>query len=78
MIGLERKKENKEQVIKLVKDEFIKEICYACWLENLVLVKKSNGKWRLIIDYKYLNKECTKYLLLLPNTERLVDNSFGF
>ena len=34
-----------EQVENLVKAGFIKEITYPTWLLNVMMVKKSNGKW---------------------------------
>jgi hypothetical protein len=34
-----------EEVEKLLKARFIREVYYPDWLANVVLVKKSNGKW---------------------------------
>jgi hypothetical protein len=38
----------------------IKEIAYPEWLANIVMVKKSNGKWTNCIDFTDLNKACPK------------------
>jgi len=39
-----------QEVDKLVKVNFIKETHYTTWLENVVMVKKANGKWRMCTD----------------------------
>ena len=48
----------KEEVDKLISCDFIKESFYPSWLENPVLVKKPNGKWRACVDFIDLNKVC--------------------
>ena len=42
--------------------------------------KKSNGKWRIYVDYTNLNKACPKNSYLLPSIDGLVDmvSSFQF
>ena len=50
----------KEEVQKLEVAKFIKEIYYPDWLANVVMVKKSNGKWRMCVDFIDLNKSCPK------------------
>ena len=56
----ERQKAIAEEVDKLLKAGFIKEVNYPDWIFNVVLVKKANGKWRMCIDFKKLNKACPK------------------
>ncbi|GAU40689.1 hypothetical protein TSUD_88350 [Trifolium subterraneum] len=74
--------ENAEAARKAVKDlleaNFIAEAQYTTWLSNVVLVKKSNGKWRMCVDYTDLNRACPKDAYPLPNIDKLVDNSSGF
>jgi len=41
------------------------------------MVQKSNGKWRMYVDYKNLNKACPKDLYPLPTIDRLVDGAAG-
>ena len=41
-----------EDVDKLPKAKFIREAHYPKWLDNMVMVKKPNGKWS-IIEYLY-------------------------
>ncbi|XP_072052124.1 uncharacterized protein [Arachis hypogaea] len=56
----DRAAEVKKQVKALLKANFIRELPYTTWLANVVLVKKSNGKWRMCVDYTDLNKACPK------------------
>jgi hypothetical protein len=42
--GEERRAAVDEEVVKLMKAQFIEEIKYPEWLANVVMVKKSNGK----------------------------------
>ena len=42
------------------------------------MVKKSNGKWQMCIDYTDLNKACPKDPYPLPSIDGLVDAASGF
>jgi hypothetical protein len=42
-------------------------------LANTVVVKKSNGKWRIYIDFTDLNKACSKDEFPLPRIYSVVD-----
>ncbi|GAU47897.1 hypothetical protein TSUD_25120 [Trifolium subterraneum] len=70
--------EKAEAARKAVKDlleaNFIAEAQYTTWLSNVVLVKKSNGKWRMCVDYTDLNRACSKDAYPLPNIDKLVHN----
>ncbi|XP_072081095.1 uncharacterized protein [Arachis hypogaea] len=46
----DRAAEVKRQVKALLEANFIRELPYMTWLANVVLVKKSNGKWRIFMD----------------------------
>ncbi|GAU47395.1 hypothetical protein TSUD_372840 [Trifolium subterraneum] len=74
-----KKAEAARKAIKnLLEANFIAEAQYTTWLSNFVLVKKSNGKWRMCVDYTDLNRACPKDAYPLPNIDKLVDNSSGF
>ncbi|GAU24437.1 hypothetical protein TSUD_364210 [Trifolium subterraneum] len=53
-------------------------IKYPEWLANVVLVKKSNGKWRMCVDFTDLNKACPKDLYPLPSIDKLIDGASGY
>ncbi|XP_072071949.1 uncharacterized protein [Arachis hypogaea] len=42
------------------------------------MVKKSNGKWRMCVDFTDLNKACPKDAYPLPCIDTFVDNSCGY
>uniref|UniRef100_A0A2N9HLB1 Integrase catalytic domain-containing protein n=1 Tax=Fagus sylvatica TaxID=28930 RepID=A0A2N9HLB1_FAGSY len=52
----------------------ILEIQYPSWLSNTVVVKKKNGKWRMCVDFTYLNQACPKDSFPLPRIDQLVDS----
>jgi hypothetical protein len=66
-----------EKVDKLLKAGFIREVYYPEWLANVVMVKKSTGKWRMCVDYTDLNKACLKDSYPLPRIDQLVDSTTG-
>jgi len=41
------------------------------------MVKKSNGKWRMCVDFTDLNNACPKDSSPLPNIDALVDSASG-
>ena len=43
------------------------------WASNVVLVRKKNGKLRLCVDYRMLNKKTVKDSYALPRTEEIFD-----
>ncbi|KAL0430978.1 UNVERIFIED_CONTAM: hypothetical protein Sradi_0723800 [Sesamum radiatum] len=58
--GTDRNRIIKEEVEKLLKVNYIRRVQYPEWLANVVLVPKSNGKWRMCIDFTDLNRACPK------------------
>jgi hypothetical protein len=66
-----------EEVEKLLKAHFIQELYYPYWLTNVLLVKKSNGKWRMCVDFTDLNKAYLKDNFPLPRIDMLVDSTAG-
>ncbi|CAA0827440.1 Unknown protein, partial [Striga hermonthica] len=76
-LGSDRHKALEEEVKKLIDNKFIKEAKYPTWVSNPVLVKKSNGLWRLCIDFSNLNKACPKDSYPLPHIDYMVDATSG-
>uniref|UniRef100_A0A2N9GLL2 Reverse transcriptase domain-containing protein n=1 Tax=Fagus sylvatica TaxID=28930 RepID=A0A2N9GLL2_FAGSY len=66
-----------EEVDKLLMAGFIREVYYPEWLANVVMVKKSTGKWRMCVDFTDLNKTCPKDSYPLPRIDQLVDSTAG-
>jgi len=75
--GEEKRLAARVEVEKLLNIGFIREARYSTWLANVVMVTKSNDKWRMCVDYKDLNKACPKDSYPLPNIDRLVDGAAG-
>jgi hypothetical protein len=75
--AVERNQAIAEEVKKLLKAGFIREVDYPEWLANVVLVKKSNGKWRMYVDFTNLNKACPNDSFPLPWIDLLVDSTSG-
>jgi len=73
----ERNQAIADEVQKLIKAGFIREVDYPEWLANVVLVKKANGKWRMCVDFTDLNKACPKDSFPLPRIDQLVDSTAG-
>ena len=71
----ERVKAITVEVEKLLKAQFTREVYYPDWLANVVLVKKSNEKWRMRMDFTDLNKACPKDSFPLPRIDALVDST---
>jgi hypothetical protein len=63
----------RNEVKRLLSAGVIREVKYPEWLANTVMVKKTNGKWRMFIDFTDLNKACPKDEFPLPRIDSLVD-----
>ena len=73
----ERDNATKEEVQKLTLAKFIREVYYPDWLANVVMVNKTNGKWRMCVDFTDLNKAYPKDSYPLPRINQLVDSTVG-
>jgi hypothetical protein len=61
-----------EGLSRLLAIGFTKEVQHLDWIANLVLVPKTNGKWRMCVDYTTLNKAAPKDQLPLPHINQVV------
>ena len=66
-----------EEVEKLLIVGFIRKVFYLEWLANVVMVMKSNGKWRMCFDFTNLNNTCPNDSFSLPRIDQLVDSTAG-
>ena len=58
---------------KLLNVNFINPISDSQWVSPLVNVPKKNGKWRVCIDYRELNKATLKDHFPLPFIDQVLD-----
>jgi len=56
----------RDELQKLLKVNFIYPIFDSQSVSPLVVVPKKNGKWRICVDYRQLNKATLKYYFPLP------------
>ena len=59
----------------LLKAGFVREVPFAEWLANPVMVKKPNGTWRMCMDYTDLNKASPKDEYPLLRIDQIVDST---
>ncbi|KAM6577956.1 hypothetical protein CsatB_029793 [Cannabis sativa] len=76
-LDFERQGALKQEVDKLLVNDFTHEVFYPSWIANLVLIPKPNGTWRTCIDFSDLNKACPKDCFPLPKIDQLVDATAG-
>ena len=75
MFAPERNKAIMKEVEKLLTTRFIREVYYPKWLANVVMVKKSNGKWRMCVNFTNLNNACPKDSFPHCRIDQLVDST---
>ena len=67
----------KEELQKLLDAGFIYPISDSEWVSPLVLVPKKNGKWRICVYYKELNKAIKRDHFPLPFIDKVLDDLAG-
>ena len=67
----------KEEVEKQYNEGFLRVVNYLEWLANVVPVPKKDGKVRMCVDFRDLNKAIPKDDFPLPYIDKLVDNTVG-
>ena len=65
----------KEKIQKQHSVGFLSMVEYLEWLANVVPVPKKDGKVRVYVDFRYLNKASPKDDFPLPHIDMLVDNT---
>ena len=71
----EQNKAVMEGVEKFLAAGFIWEVYYPKWLANVIVVKKSNKKWRMCVDFTNLNNAHPKDSFPLPRIDQLIDST---
>lgn len=67
----------KEELQKLLDVYFIYPILDSRWVSPLVIVPNKNGKWRICVDYRELNKATQKDHFPLPFIDQVLDTLEG-
>ncbi|PKI48712.1 hypothetical protein CRG98_030893 [Punica granatum] len=65
----------KEEVVKQINAGFLEVCNYFEWVANIVPVEKKDGRVRVCVDYRDLNKASPKDNFPLPHIDVLVDNT---
>ncbi len=68
----------KEEVKKQFDAGFLVVVRYSEWVVNIVSVFKKDGKVRMCVDDRDLNKASPIDNFLLPHIDTLVDNTAGY
>ncbi|KAK5776518.1 hypothetical protein PVK06_044477 [Gossypium arboreum] len=68
----------KEEIKKQFDAGFLQVVKYSEWVANIVPVSKKDGKVRMFVDYRDLNKVSPKDNFSLPHIDTLVDNTVGY
>ena len=65
----------RDEVMKQLEAGFLEVAKYPQWMANVVLVLKKDGRIRMCVDYRDLNKASPKDDFPLPHIDVLVDNT---
>ena len=67
----------KEELQKMLNVNFIYPISDSKWVSPLVVVPKNNGKFKICVDYRELNKATLKDYFPLPFIDQVLDTLVG-
>ncbi|XP_071712607.1 uncharacterized protein [Rutidosis leptorrhynchoides] len=67
-----------KEVEELLQAGIIREAKYPTWVANPVMVKKSDGGWRMCVDFTNINKACPKDCYPLPEIDWKVESLTGY
>ncbi|GJX49237.1 hypothetical protein Tco_0276082 [Tanacetum coccineum] len=71
-LATERNEAICKEVEELTKANILREVKYQTWVSNPVMVKKDDGRWKLRVDFTYINKVCLKDCYPLPEVDQKV------
>lgn len=67
----------KDELQKLLNANFIYPISDSKWVSPLIIVPKKNGKWRVCVDFRELNRATLRYYFPLPFIDQVLDTLSG-
>jgi hypothetical protein len=69
--------EVKKEVEKILEAGFIRPCRYAEWISSIVPMQKKDGRWRVCVDFRDLNRATPKNEYLMPVVETLINAAAG-
>jgi hypothetical protein len=67
-----------EEVKKMIESGFIRTCRYAEWISSVVPVQKKDGRWRVFVDFRDLNRATPNDEYPMPVAETLINASAGY
>ncbi|GJS03100.1 reverse transcriptase domain-containing protein [Tanacetum coccineum] len=77
-LGPDRSTAARKEVEELTRAGILREAAHQTWVANPVMVKKSDGGWRMCVDFTDINKACPKDCYPLPEIDWKVESLSGF
>ena len=69
--------EVKKEVQKMLDAGFIRPCRYAEWISSVVPIQKKDGRWRVCVDFRDLNRVTPKDEYPMPVAETLINGAAG-
>jgi hypothetical protein len=69
--------EVKKEVEKMLEARFIRPCRYAEWILGVISMQKKDGRWRVCMDFRDLNRATLKDEYPMPVTEKLINAAAG-
>jgi hypothetical protein len=69
--------EVKKEIEKMLEVGFIRPCRYAEWISSIVPVQKKDGRWRVYVDFRDLNRATPKDEYPMPVAEMLINAAAG-
>ncbi|GKF28907.1 hypothetical protein Tco_0095249 [Tanacetum coccineum] len=67
----------KEKVFRWIGKGLIRKVLHPEWITNAILIKLTNGTWKVDMDYSGLNKACAKDMYPLPGGKEELASIMG-
>jgi hypothetical protein len=69
--------EVKKEIEKMLEAGFIRPCRYDEWISSIVFVQKKDGRWRVCMDFRELNRATPKDEYPIPVAETLINVAAG-
>ncbi|GJX25366.1 hypothetical protein Tco_0231662 [Tanacetum coccineum] len=69
---------SRKEVEELTRAGILQEAAHQTWVANPIMVNKSDGGWRMCVDFMDINKACPKDCYPLPEIDWKVESLLGF